>query len=218
MSEQFLRRLSRLGVDNFLARQPDLRLLPDRGGKVRIAGTFRLAAIAKDKERIDDEFELEFLVPHEFPRAMMTVRETAGRIPASFHTNPDRTLCLGSPTRLRLIANQVGSILGFIDGAVVPFLYGFVYYQRHHIMPFDELAHGGPGLLTDFAMLFGVNGAQAVDEFLFLTGLTKRVANKYPCPCGSGKRLGVCHHLNVNRLRGELGRHWFASHRIDGEH
>jgi len=215
--EEALRWLSRMGVDGFLSRQPDMRLLPVRRGNVRLAGTFRLAAVAKGRERIDDLFELDFLVPLGFPRTLMTVRETAGRIPSSFHTNPDQTLCLGSPTALRLIANETGSIAGFVDRAVVPFLYGFVYYQRHHIMPFDELAHGGPGLFADFAMLFGVNGAKAVGGFLFLTGLKKRVANKRSCPCGSGRRLGLCHHRNINRLRAALGRRWFASHRVEGE-
>jgi hypothetical protein len=43
---------------------------------------------------------------------------------------------------------------------------------------------------------------------LRLIGMKRRVANKRPCPCGSGLRAGKCHHRILNRLRQELGRQW----------
>jgi hypothetical protein len=41
-----------------------------------------------------------------------------------------------------------------------------------------------------------------------LAGKKKRIANKLPCPCGSGRRLGRCHNLKVNGLRHQLGPKW----------
>jgi len=39
--------------------------------------------------------------------------------------------------------------------------------------------------------------------------MRKRHANKERCPCGSGDRVGWCHHRQLNRLRKRLGRYWF---------
>ena len=204
--------LAKFGLEEFLAKQPGLRLLPAQDDQIRLGGRFEFVAQAEGLERIEDSFDLELLIPSAFPRAVITVKEIGERIPRSFHTNPNQTLCLGTPTRLRLIAVETASIPGFVDKALVPYLYGFLYYQRHHRMPFDELAHGAPGLLEDFASLFGANGAAAVIQFIRLTGMKRRVANKKPCPCGSGSRLGRCHNRNVNHLRGALGRQWFLRH------
>jgi hypothetical protein len=41
--------------------------------------------------------------------------------------------------------------------------------------------------------------------------MKKRQANKLPCPCNSGRRVGQCHHLEINRLRNKLGRSWFRT-------
>ena len=53
--------------------------------------------------------------------------------------------------------------------------------------------------------------AEVPEEFLCLTGMKKRVANKHPCPCGSGRRLGRCHCRRVNHLRRTIGRTWFQA-------
>ena len=50
---------------------------------------------------------------------------------------------------------------------------------------------------------------ESVGEFVRLTAMRKRHANKQACPCGSGRRLGRCHHRRINTLREQLGRRWF---------
>ena len=76
-------------------------------------------------------------------------------------------------------------------------------------MPFGELAHGVQGIREYLAELFGSKSSQNAHEFIYLASLQKRRANKLPCPCGSGRRLGRCHHLRVNSLRAQFGRLWF---------
>jgi hypothetical protein len=56
-----------------------------------------------------------------------------------------------------------------------------------------------------------VNGRADLGEFVRLAALRRREANKHPCPCGSGRRLGRCHNRRVNHLRGRLGRSWFRA-------
>jgi len=66
------------------------------------------------------------------------------------------------------------------------------------------------GNRQDLALLFGTTRTDRVAEFARLTAMKKRQANKHPCPCGGGKRLGRCHHSSVNNLREQLGRGWFS--------
>ena len=196
-------------VDDLLREQPGLRLTPSRNGVLRLSGTIEFSAQKPGLERIDDSFEIEIVVPKNFPRNLPVVIEVGGRIPAKFHTDDDGALCLGSPTQQLLAVQSAPTLPQFVATCVIPYLYGFAYHSRHGAMPFGELAHGRKGLRDDFQTLFGVATDEAAVEMVRLAGLKKRVANKAPCPCGSGRRLGKCHNRRVNRLRDLLGRTWF---------
>jgi len=201
--------LAQWKVDDLLREQPGLRLAPSRNGVLKILGTLSFSAEKPGLERINDSFEVEILVPKDFPRDLPIVTEIGGRIPAKFHTNDDGGLCLGSPTRQSLAARAVPTLPNFVERCVIPYLYGFVYHSRYEKMPFGELAHGRKGLRDDFRSLFGVSTDSAATEMVRLAGMKKRPANKLSCPCGSGLRLGRCHNRRVNRLRSLLGRTWF---------
>ena len=57
------------------------------------------------------------------------------------------------------------SLLRFVERCLIPYLYGFSYFQRHQgKLPFGELAHGAEGIRQDYKDLFGVeSGESAVD-------------------------------------------------------
>ena len=208
-SETWFQRLRRWGIDDLLAAYGGLKLIPVSDGPVKVTGLLAFEASARNRETINDEYGVEIAVPEDFPRSLPAVRETGGRIPKSFHTNPDGTLCLGSPTRLRLFQSGRPSLERFVIKCVVPYLYGHAYFEKHGVMPFSELRHGESGILQDLASLYGASSAAAVVGFVRLTALSKRVANKAPCPCGSGRRLGRCHSRRTNHYRRRLGRGWF---------
>lgn len=198
-------------VDELLEKYSGLRLTPTRSQGLKLAGPIAFTAQPRDLGPITDEYHVEISVSPEFPRAVPAVRETAKRIPPSYHTLTDGTLCLGSPMRLRMIASESRSLTRFVDRCVIPYLYGRSYFEKHGTMPFGELAHGDDGILQDLAAIFGVNGRADPGEFVRLAALRRREANKHSCPCGSGRRLGRCHNRRVNHLRGRLGRSWFRA-------
>ena len=167
-------------------------------------------AEAPGKERIADSYQIELSIPDGFPAWIPSVRETTGRIAPSFHKLDNGALCLGAPTRLKLILAGWPSILQFVERCLIPYLYGHSYFEIHEIMPFGELIHGEEGIREDFAALFGTDRRDAIREFVRLTAMRKRQANKQSCPCGSLRRLGRCHHRRVNTLRDSLGRRWFS--------
>jgi hypothetical protein len=204
-------RIEKWRVDELLEKYSGLRLVPFRGEGLKLAGTIMFSAKPRTLEALTDEYHVEITVPPEFPRAVPAVRETAGRIPLAYHTLADGTLCLGSPTRLRLIASESRFLTRFVERCVIPYLYGRSYFEKHGVMPFGELAHGDEGIRQDLVAIFGVQGRGDPDEFVRLAAMRRREANKQPCPCGDGRRLGRCHNRRVNALRSRLGMQWFRA-------
>jgi hypothetical protein len=196
-------------LDDLLLAYPDLSLRPIVNGVMRLTGTLAFSADAKGLERIDDAYEVEIIVPPSFPRELPLVKETAGRIPKDFHTNDDGRLCLGSPVRQHLELKKSPTLSGFMEHCVIPYLYGFSFREKHGQLPFGELEHGMKGIRQDFAEVFGVRHYQAAVRMVQLAGMKKSDANKRPCPCGGGRRLGKCHNHRVNVLRKQLGGTWF---------
>ena len=203
------RRYQILRLGDLLRDQPGLRVLPVVDSELRLAGTFTFSADSPGSERINDSYQIQIMVPRDFPADVPAVKETGGRIPKTFHTNPDGTLCLGSPTRLRLTIADSPTLSTFAIRCLLPYLYGFSHHEKHGNIPFGELSHGFRGICQDYADIFRVESETAAMEMVRLASLKKRVANKHPCPCGSNRRLGKCHNLKVNRLRKQLGRSWF---------
>jgi len=188
--ETWFQRLREWGVDDLLTAYGDLRIVPVPDGPTKITGILSFEASAQDRGTIRDAYGLEIAVPDNFPRSLPAVTETAGRIPKSFHMNPDGTLCLGSPTRLRLALSGRPSLERFVTKCVVPYLYGHAYFEKHGLMPFSELRHGESGILQDLASIYGAPSDASVVGFVRLTALSKRVANKLPVRAEVGVALG----------------------------
>lgn len=214
MIERFYERLSRWRTEDLLEKYPGLRLVPS-STHVQVAGDLAFSARGPATEQIADQYAVALVVPLDYPETIPSVWETGGRIPNSFHKMSDGSLCLGSPTRLRLSIVNSPTLRSFVERCLVPYLYGYSYFERHSILPFGELDHGEVGIRQDLASLYGTCETNFVPQFLRLTSFRKRKANKAPCPCGSSLRLGKCHNRQVNRLRDNLGRRWFRMVLLD---
>jgi hypothetical protein len=199
---------ARWGLEELLVRQPGLRIVPGASELV-LTGRLAFTAQISGKAQISDCYQIDFRIPETFPRRIPTVFEWGGRIPLSYHHFQDGSLCLGSETRLRLMLFEVLSLVGFIDRCLIPYLYRFSYQETHGEAPFEDLEHGVIGIRKDLRQLLGAKRESEVLPFIRLLGMRKRHANKERCPCGSGDRVGRCHHRQLNRLRKRLGRYWF---------
>lgn len=190
---------------------PMLTVQPVVNTQTRIAGSLPFTFQYQDLECIEDTYTISIEIPEDFPRHLPSTQEIDGRIPKKFHTDPDGTLCLGSPTRLRLTLGEAPTLLRYVRKCVIPFLYSFSYFQRNGVLPFGQLHHGSNGIRQDYASLLGVASEKAAQEMVGLASMRKRKANKLPCPCGSLLRVGRCHHRRINRLRTQLGQSWFRA-------
>lgn len=200
---------SELHVEDLLQDQTGLRIVPTGMDGLLIRGTLQFTAAERKSETITDQYDIELFVSPGFPRVLPVVYELAGRIPADFHKLEDESLCLGAPTEVRMRMKRNPTLPAFVNGLVIPYLYGYSYCEKHGVMPFGELEHGDEGIRQYLAGLFQTSNKRYAVEFLRLASMKKRDANKLPCPCGSGRRLGRCHNRVVNQLRDQFGRKWF---------
>lgn len=206
------------GLSQFLADYPGMAIYPSRQPGLELRGVFSFRAHPSGRPEIIDTYSLAIIVPPRFPAALPSVVETAGRLPRDghHHINPDDTLCLGSPLRLLLKLSRQPSLPGFAEGCMVPYLYAMSHKLKFGgPFVFDELDHGAPGALRDYMDLFGVNQPQQAQAAWHLLAMKERHANKQPCPCGCGHRVGRCRFNQ--RLRGfrELAsRSWFKAHAL----
>lgn len=205
MSERY----RKWNVDEVLEKYQQLRIRPAVEG-CRLTGYVAFTVSIEHLEDLSDTYQVDIRVPNLFPKKLPKVWEMKQRIPKSFHTNPDGSLCLGSRTRQRLAMGRSSLILSFIEECLIPFLYGYTYYEKYNILPFGELDHGDKGILQDYKELFCVQNEKAAKHMVRLASMKRGEANKQTCPCGSEKRLGKCHNRIVNKLRMQLGRTWFS--------
>ena len=211
MSESVAERLRRSEIAELLARYPELRLVPSGSMTLRVDGTLRFCANGKKTEVIEDAYDVRIEAPENFPGRMALTWETGGRIPPDYHKLANGALCLGSRIGLRLQMGGSRSILRFVERCVIPYLYGYSYSAKHGKPPFGELPHGEYGSLQDLADQLGVEDLGLAFRYGTLAAMKRRRANKRPCPCGSGRRLGRCHNRTANALRKRVGRAVLAS-------
>lgn len=174
---------------------PGLSLRKNGDGSFTISGEFAFNA-GFNGETISDRFALEVHVPADYPLSIPVCKEVGGRIPPSFHTNPDGTLCLNVPVELRKLFRTEGTLYDFMKESVIPFLYGFCYYRKHGEMPYGEWSHGGKGLVEYYKTVFNVA------EDILVIGLLRILADndfqrQMLCPCGSKLKLRRCHGIQL---------------------
>lgn len=204
------------GVPKFLNDYPGMSLAPSRTQDLFFKGDLEFQATVAGGVDVLDSYRLKIEIPSTFPRAIPKVWELNGKIPldGTFHVNPDKTLCLGSPIQVLLKIAESPTIVGFVEACLIPFLYAVSRKKTEGGKFFmGELDHGEAGIIEDYKRIFRLKTRDEVLLTLDLLSLKKRVANKRPCVCGCGKLLGRCQfHYKINSVRRIAPRSWFLKH------
>jgi hypothetical protein len=203
-------------LEAFLAAQPFMSLQPSAGGIIVLEGDFSFSAVFDGQPQMEDRYALRIVIPQKFPAELPEVSEIGKRIPklADFHVNADGSLCLGSALSLMVRLQENPTVMGFVSKCVVPYLYAMSLKLDHGIdFVFGELEHGTPGLVDDYRTLFGLQRKEQLFPALNCLLLKKRIANKRPCPCGCGKRLGKCgFNERIRHFRKLFPKAWLRKH------
>lgn len=158
-----------------------------------LSGTLVFSASADGFETIQDSFDIEIVIPWDFPDTLPKVWESEGEICNDYnHLNPDGTFCLAVPIAKRQVFFEQPTLLGYVERLVIPYLYGYCFWKKHGYHPFGEAAHGNAGILDHYVDLLKLDdevAALAVLCYLFEHGYR----GHHDCPCGSGLRVRKCH-------------------------
>ena len=207
------------GLELFLEKFPEMSTVPSLKPGTILRGNLYFRANISEGREIEDNYCLEIFVPEDFPRKIPNVKETGGKITrdiANGHFLEDGSLCLGSHLRLLNLCHRDPTLIGFTYKCLIPYLYAISHkLQYGGELIFGELEHGVHGLIEDYSMMLNLKTTSQIKQALSSLSQKKRIANKKLCPCGCGKRLGVCslHHI-LNKFRKMTYRSVFRTHLI----
>ncbi len=207
-----------IGLEAFLHEYSGLAIVPGKEPGIVLQGDFKFGARGFDGFEVEESYYIRIHIPSEFPRAIPEVKELGEKIPrnGNFHINPGSdTICLGSPLRLLREIAENRSLSGFAERCLVPYFFAVTRKIRTGSdFVFGELKHGENGIVEEEGSYFGVKERAKVRLIFELLGIKKRNANKLPCPCGCGFRLGQCRlHFKINHCRKLADRKWFREMR-----
>ncbi len=104
----------------------ELALVAETEQETVLSGPLPFEASADGHASIKTSFEIELLIPGQYPGSLPRVQETGGKIDGSYeHIYTDGTLCLAVPIEERLIFSRQPSLLGFVNNLVIPYFYGY---------------------------------------------------------------------------------------------
>lgn len=204
-----------LGLEDFLASHPRIRIVAINNDQVELAGEYHLKAQLAGSQLIDRTYQLRLVCPRDYPRKLPKVLDEERYLPRNqeYHTYSDGSFCLGSELKIKSLLRDDHSFTAFFENIVDRFLYAVTHRIEFGSFPYGELAHGEQGLIDDYGEMFGLSGKLPVLRALRALGKRKREANKLPCPCGCGRRLGRCDYRFVlNEFRNVECRRWFRQH------
>lgn len=185
--------------DELVNTYPRLILIQITAQEWLVKGLLKFRA-TYDKTTIEDEFQIEIIIPDTYPDKPPMLKETGNKIPDTFHRNGDNTKCLGVPLEIRMKFKDNPTLIGFVEELVVPYLFSYSYWDKHNKMPFDEWSHFGRGILEYYQDLLNVRSEMVVLEFLKILA-DDNYRGHINCPCGSGEKLRKCHGEQIRNIQ-----------------
>src|SRR5438034_202580 len=123
MAESIRERYGRWRLEELLLRYPGLRIVPSDGVGLTLAGDLAFRVKGPSQELIEDSYAVELHIPASFPHIVAMAKETGGRIAKTFHKLEGDFLCLAAPTQLRLELSLAPTLVRFVEGFVIPYLF-----------------------------------------------------------------------------------------------
>ncbi|MES9999174.1 MAG: hypothetical protein ABW125_07210 [Candidatus Thiodiazotropha lotti] len=165
----------------------------EKDDEIIVSGSLAFEASADGFETITSAFDIELIIPFDYPKSLPRAYETSGEIAREYeHVFDDKKLCLAVPIEERRIFQLVPTLLGFVNRLLVPYLYGYCYWREHKEHPFDESDHGPRGIVQYYREKLELDddiAVLSVISFLYEHGYR----GHHPCPCGSGAKVRNCH-------------------------
>jgi hypothetical protein len=185
-------------INNWIASKVKSNLkLEIKRSYFKITGIYFIGIFYDEFSRpLEDEFEIEIIVPKNYPESLPTVKEKGKKIPKDYHMN-GREFCLGVPIEMELYAKR-NTIKAFLDEYLDSYLAGYMFFSKYEFMPFEERSHGVEGKIEFFQDYFSCSYNKVKEWVNVLYNGGKGRNEK--CICGSNKKYKRCHLDKVNEL------------------
>lgn len=143
--------------------------------------------------RMTGKFNLEIIVPGDFPLAFPKVMELSDNIDKDYpHRYTNGQFCLASDLELKMFFSQSEDICLFVEKYIIPYLYTYRYYKEYGVYPYGDRSHGVMGNIEYLKDLFVVENWDQVFNLIFFI-IQSPYRGHLMCPCGSGNRIRNCH-------------------------
>lgn len=153
-------------------------------------------------------FTIDLEIPGVYPRRIPMLWCNPQEIPWEIdrHVYPkDGLACLCVFSEYRKHWPPGSDLTDFLSTLVRPFLVGQAYYQAHgRWPPGNERSHGAEGVIEayrDFLAPLGTVTRPVIEDFANLLARRTHPKGHESCPCGSGKKLRLCHRSILMTLR-----------------
>lgn len=195
-------------IDRWLAiNQPSLKMSMT-GGALIINGTYALCDQAGcSGPQVFEVFQIDFVVPDDFPSSLPRVFETAGRIPrlSNNHINDDGSICYGVPSIISAKQPNL-TLISFLNEILHDYFLGYLHFLEFGKWPFGEISHGYIGVVEELADILDCTPDVRKVRALLKLLSKKHRRDRWPCPCGSSKKLGNCCRPALNKASTKMKR------------
>ena len=187
-------------VSDLQRRHPALRLLHyTHSDRLLVEGPIGFRGECNSRT-VEERYRISLVIPQNYPRSPPLAFETGGRIPSDYeHLMQAGNLCLGTPLEVDLRFALGRTLLRFVEDLVIPYLFGYSYFEQYGEMPFGERCHSPEAYLQSYQEHFGVEAAEATLLLRLLAGGR------------ASKRQLDCYGADVQRLHTLLPRHCFGA-------
>jgi len=175
----------------------------DEVGGVKLNGSFKINI----QERVDKRFS-------DLPALYV---ENIDTIMDRHFSQIDKSACLCSPLEENEFLFPTFQFQPFLEQLVIPFLYGQLYFTNKKHWPWQDLAHGGSGLLESYFRLSEPNKAEECVQRLshvadweqIKRALMQKseVKGHTPCFCPKKDHIRRCHPdawKGIQKLKGDI--------------
>jgi hypothetical protein len=184
-----------------LANAYPLLVVEIRNHLVVVCGKFQLA---EDGVEIDG-FEVEIVLPDDYPRGIPSVFEVARRIPhdADHHMYENGRACLFVSGERWRYWPAGSTFLEFLEGPVRSFFIGQSLFELTGEWPFGQRSHGLAGIFESYGELLRTRHIPTIARYLEVLS-RRKLRPRSSCPCGSRRPIHSCHMRKIAELRGKI--------------
>ena len=152
-----------------------------------------------DGDGVYDTYKIKMGIPDQYPWSEPKVWETGRRIPeiADRHNSNGACVCVWEQW---LADTSDRSIAAYLDGPLNRFFLSQTLFELTGKWPFGQEPHSQEGIVTAYARTLGIPADRSVIRRYLRILARDDLKGRWPCPCGSGERIGRCHREQMAEL------------------